>query len=200
MSGCWQGTSREKLYKELGWEALSERRWHRRLTMFYKIVNGLTPSYLFDHIPKQTTPNVSLRRNITRPPFSRTQRYDNSFFSFCINSWNSLDNSIKSLPSLQEFKNKPNKLIRPKGNSFFTIRDNSGIESLTKIRITFSDLRDHNFNCINPTCSCGLEDETSVHYLLCCPRYANLSTTYLGKICEIIGSDVTVLSNDQLVF
>ena len=26
VSGCWQGTSREKLYEELGWEALSERR------------------------------------------------------------------------------------------------------------------------------------------------------------------------------
>ena len=71
---------------------------------------------------------------------------------------------------------------------------------LNKIRVTFSDLRDHrsnhNFNCINPTYSCGLEDETSVHYLLCCPRYANLRTTYLSKICEIKGSDVTVLSFD----
>ena len=161
--------------------------------MLYKIVNGLTP-YLFYHMPKQTTPNVSLRRNITRPPFSRTQRYDNSFFPSCINSWNTSDNSIKSLPSLQEFKNKLNK-----GNLFYTIRDNFGIKLLTKIRVTFSDLRDHRynhkFNCINPTCSCGLEGETLVHYLLCFPRYANLRTTCLGKICEITGSDVTVLSN-----
>ena len=27
VSGCWQGTSREKLYDELGWESLSDRRW-----------------------------------------------------------------------------------------------------------------------------------------------------------------------------
>ena len=26
VSGCWQGTSREKLYDELGWESLSDRR------------------------------------------------------------------------------------------------------------------------------------------------------------------------------
>ena len=41
--GCWHGTSREKLYDGLGWESLSDRRWARRLTIFYKINNGLAP-------------------------------------------------------------------------------------------------------------------------------------------------------------
>ena len=45
VSGCWQGTSREKLYDALGWESLSNR-WARRLVIFYKIHNDLTPSYL----------------------------------------------------------------------------------------------------------------------------------------------------------
>ena len=44
VSGCWQGTSQENLYDELGWESLSDRRWIRRLSMFYKISNGLVPS------------------------------------------------------------------------------------------------------------------------------------------------------------
>ena len=52
VSGCWQGTSRERLYQELGWESLSDRRWCRRMTMFYKILNGMAPSYLRDHIPE----------------------------------------------------------------------------------------------------------------------------------------------------
>ena len=26
VSGCWQGTSRVKIYSELGWESLSDRR------------------------------------------------------------------------------------------------------------------------------------------------------------------------------
>ena len=47
-------------------------------------------------------------------------------------------------------------------------------------------------------CSCGLEDETTVHFFLCCPRYNTLRTTYLSKISEIIGSDVSVLPNDHL--
>ena len=34
VTGSWRGTSREKLYAELGWESLSSRRWSRRLTLF----------------------------------------------------------------------------------------------------------------------------------------------------------------------
>ena len=61
VSGCWQGTSREKLYDELGWEYLSDRRWCRRLTMFYKICNGYAPSYLQEHIPARVEIPHALR-------------------------------------------------------------------------------------------------------------------------------------------
>ena len=97
VSGCWQGTSRERLYEELGWESLSERRWSRRMTIFYKIISGMAPSYLSDHIPQHSTPHVSLRSSSSRPPFSRTERYDNSFFPYCICNWNLLDSDIYSL-------------------------------------------------------------------------------------------------------
>ena len=73
---------------------------------------------------------------------------------------------------------------------------------LTQIRVDFSDLRDHRFdhkfNCTSPLCSCGMEDETSTHFLLCCPRYQALRCTYLGKISQIINSDITILPNDHL--
>ena len=51
VTGTWRGTSREKLYTELGWESLSSRRWSRRLTLFYKFVNNLSPEYTVDPIP-----------------------------------------------------------------------------------------------------------------------------------------------------
>ena len=60
VSGCWQGTNREKLNEELGWESLSDRRWFRRLNLFYKISNGVAPSYLADHIPQRSV-TISLR-------------------------------------------------------------------------------------------------------------------------------------------
>ena len=50
VSGAWMGTSRDKIYKELGWETLSERSRFRRLTQFYKIMTGLTPDYLLNKV------------------------------------------------------------------------------------------------------------------------------------------------------
>ena len=122
VSGCWHCTNREKLYDELGWESLSDRRWSRRMTMFYKILNGMAPSYLHDHVPEHISSNVSSRRNDIRPSFSRTNRYDNSFFPFCISNWNNLDSNIKSSSSLSLFKTNLNKFVRPEGNIFFSIR------------------------------------------------------------------------------
>ena len=52
VSGCRQGTSRERLHDEIGWESLSDRRWAHRLTTFYKIESKIAPSYLSDHVPE----------------------------------------------------------------------------------------------------------------------------------------------------
>ena len=43
ITGTWKGTSRQKLHADLGWESLSSRRWSRRHTLFYKIINNLAP-------------------------------------------------------------------------------------------------------------------------------------------------------------
>ena len=61
ITGTWRGTSREKLYAELGWESLSSRRWSRRLTLFFKIINSLTPVYTKDPIPPLQQSHYSLR-------------------------------------------------------------------------------------------------------------------------------------------
>ena len=42
VSGCWQGTSRAKLYDELGWKSLSER-WTRDCLCFTKYPTGWLP-------------------------------------------------------------------------------------------------------------------------------------------------------------
>ena len=53
VTGTWKVTSREKLYAELGWESLSSRRWSRRLTLFYKIINNLTRQWDGGHAPPE---------------------------------------------------------------------------------------------------------------------------------------------------
>ena len=62
VTGAWKGTSRDRLYEELGWESLDSRRWTRWLTLFYKIVNKLTPAYMLHPIPPLQQAQYSLRR------------------------------------------------------------------------------------------------------------------------------------------
>ena len=45
ITGSWQGTSRSKLFDELGWESLSDRRWCRRIHQIHQIMCNKTPPY-----------------------------------------------------------------------------------------------------------------------------------------------------------
>ena len=47
IAGTIRGTSKEKLYQEIGFEAMKERRWFRRFCSFYKMLNNQTPGYLY---------------------------------------------------------------------------------------------------------------------------------------------------------
>ena len=60
ITGCWRGSNRQKLYEELGWETLSDRRWSHRLFHMFKITNNMTPGYLKVKLPNQ---RVTLRNN-----------------------------------------------------------------------------------------------------------------------------------------
>ena len=91
VTGCWQGTSRNKLYKELGWESLSDRRWARRLTCFYKIIHEISPAYLYKHVPVLRLP---MHGQLVSRDFHeircRTSKYMTSFFPRTVKTWNSL--------------------------------------------------------------------------------------------------------------
>ena len=49
ITGAIKGTSRERLYNELGLHLLITRRWGSNLIFFYKTVNGLLPEYLYSY-------------------------------------------------------------------------------------------------------------------------------------------------------
>ena len=61
VTGAIQGTSREGLYRELGLECLQTRRWRRQMVFVYKILNGLTPKYVFDILPVLKNRHYSTR-------------------------------------------------------------------------------------------------------------------------------------------
>ena len=88
-----QGTSRDRLYDELGLYSLTNRRWKSKLIFFYKIVNGMLPNYLnsfLDFPSQEHYPLRSASENIIRPIPTRTKTFKNSFFPFCISEWNNL--------------------------------------------------------------------------------------------------------------
>ena len=113
ITGCFRGTSRDKLYSELGLETLADRRYIRRLCFFYKIVNNFTPQYLRNYITIQANNNLRNRLPI-KPIFARTERFRNSFFPHCISQWNILDSRIRDLPSISSFKRALLDFFRPK--------------------------------------------------------------------------------------
>ena len=86
--------------------------------------------------------------------------------------------------------------------TLFGIRNKFGINLLTKIRVSFLDLRDHrsndNLNCESSMCSCSFEDETSVHCFLRCSRHTAQRTVLRSRISDIIGTDVSVLPDEYL--
>ena len=199
ITGCFRGTSREKLYLELGLESLTDRRFCRRLTFFYKIANGLVPSYLSDILPREAheEEEVDERRRERPPfriPFSRTERHRSSFFPFCISEWNKLDKNIHELPSVKTFKNAISKFIRPKANSVFRVFDTKGVVFLNRLRVGFSHLREHKFrhkfaDTIDPFCNCRTNSlETSKHFILHCSEFSNERQTMFNSLLQLDSS------------
>ena len=135
VTGCWQGTSTYKVYEELGWESLSDRRFTRRLIQFFKIFNYNSPPYLYENIPPLRIPIYGTDSpRVFREIFCRTDKYMNSFFPNSVKSWNNIDNSIRNSETIGIFKKKLYSLIRPPKKPIFGILNSSGIKHLYKLR------------------------------------------------------------------
>ena len=61
IKGVTQGTSHERLYKELGPEFLIDRRWVREFTFFYKIVTGKSPRYFLNFLKINNNSVVNIK-------------------------------------------------------------------------------------------------------------------------------------------
>ena len=171
------GTSREKLYAELGWESLSSRRWSRRLILFYKFINNLAPKYSTDPIPPQRQSRYSFRKQDAIGRIrTRTERFQSTFYPHCLSEWNKLDEEIRLAPSIAAFKTKLLSKIRPLPNSVFRIHDPTGLSYLTQLRVGLSKLNFHKFkhnfrDTINPMCPTNDGIEDTEHFLLLCPSF-----------------------------
>ena len=187
VSGCWKGTNKLKLYTELGWESLANRRHCRRLCLYYKIINNMSPGYLkFDPLTQCIHPS---------------QRYKRSFFPYCLNHWEKLPLHIRNSRSYIEFKRNLFHIYRPLGPIICKSFDIYGLKLLTRIRCDFSDLREHrfrhNFNCTPPSCICDMDDETTLHFILKCPQFYRCRYFLLKNLINITNSFAIIQLPDE---
>ena len=128
ITGTWQGTNTDKIYEELGWESLSNRRWFHRLVHFYKIQNNMAPEYLKNHIPPPNVHHMGTRSNNIPLIKSNRNYFKNSFFPDSISTWNLLDSTLKEKASLGSFKCGILDIIRPKKKSISDIHNPVGVK------------------------------------------------------------------------
>ena len=170
-TGMWKGTNRDKVYDELGWEPLHLRRYFRRLTIFYKIMNDLTPPYLREPVPQPRTHLYGT--SATNDLYSlkcRTQRFRNSFFPDVVESWNNLGPELRNLPTLSSFKSKIMGIIKPESKDIFRVHSED-LKYLYQLRVGLSALRAHKFkhnfkDTPNDKCSCSTGPENNS--IFCC--------------------------------
>ena len=98
ITGAVRGTSHNKLYYESGLVSLKERRRRHKLTMYFKIVNNLAPTYINKYLPPLVSSlNPYHRRNPLerQVPQFKTSLYEESFFVSTTYQWNELPGNWK---------------------------------------------------------------------------------------------------------
>ena len=206
ITGAVKGRPRDRIYRELGLESLAERRWSHKIFFSHKIMNRLLPVYLQSYISycgEGVYRTRSTNQNNLRQLSTRTKIFELSFLPYCIKGWNNLSEELRKIKSTVQFKTKILSFIRRKENSIFKVHDPDGIKLLNRLRLHFSHLNKHKFRhnfraTIDPMCSCGDEPETTLHYLLRCNLYSDLTTELLNDIC-VLNTTLKNVSHEKLL-
>ena len=176
IAGAVKGTSKEKVYQELGFESLQQRRWYWKLCCLFKIIKNKLSSYLFQLFLSSTSRYLTRNSNISQ---IRTKHnfFKNFFFPSTINEWNNLDPDICNSESVVVFKSRILKFMWPKPNNIYNCHNAKGIRLITRLRLGLSHLRKHKFkhsfhDCLHPL-------------LRNCPTYLYKRMTFLNKIRNI---------------
>ena len=189
------------------WTTLSKRRQQHKLSFMFKVNNGIVPSYIQDLIPPLVSEisNYPLRnnRNIS-VPFNRTSISQKSCIPSSIRLWNSLEDDLKNLSTLQTFK----KHITSSFNnscvpSHFTI-GNRYISILhARLQNNCSNLNNDLFrNHLrdNPLCDlCGMIED-AIHYFFHCRKFTMERQVFNDtvRVLQQLSSDMILCGNFNL--
>ena len=204
ITGTWQGTSRVKLYKELGFQSLSNRRAMHRLIQICKIVNNQTPSYLKDKLPP---PRLRVLRNMDPkkiyPRATKTNRHEKNFYHNSIRLWNGIVGELEGDITVNQIKSFLLKRDCPKPRSFFGIHDPTGLHYLFQLRTGLSPLRSHKFHhhfndTLSELCSCRHGSEDTHHFLFYCLPFATHRAKLAATVtCILARYNLFTLANEE---
>ena len=181
VTGLTRSVSLSNLYKEINWLSLADRRKYHKLILTYKIKSGITPGYLNELFPStiDTATPYPLRNSDDFVVLNRrTELFAKSFVPSAITLWNSLPANIKSLETLNQFKNALNTSLfkRHKVPTYFNYGERYFSVLHSRLRNKCSNL---NFDLFtnhlkdNGSCECGSEREDAEHYFFQCNFYIN---------------------------
>ena len=106
ITGATRGTSKGKLYQELGFESLQSRRWFQKLSPSYKITKSGLPSNLYYLTPKPLKLHIQLITLKIYLPLKLITAFIRTLFLAIILKWNKLDSNNRCSPSYKLFKKK----------------------------------------------------------------------------------------------
>ncbi len=198
ITSATKGTSHEIIYENCKWELMEERRKSHRLTMIYKMKNGLCPSQLCALLPSRVRDRVdyNLRnRNNLSKPISKTNALSKSFIPKGVDEWNSLSPEKRESPTLSRFKRvlkKPKHHVKPR----FLVGNRTGQIMHSRMKLKCSGLNeDLHKNHIEESseCACGYYTESAEHYLLNCRKYDQIRANMFVNIPEEFRRNIETL-------
>jgi hypothetical protein len=199
-TGAYRHTEHAVLLRELGWQSLTNRRYQRRLTSFYSLLNGPTPNHILPHIPtsvSNSTHHDLRNKSNLRPPQTRLHSSLNSYFPKTALDWNNIPIPIRASLSKYSFK----KAITPTmiTNPYAKTHHGKSGAWISRIRMGLSALNAQRFtyNLIeSPICLlCNKASETPLHYLWECPAYMLARQIMVSRIVNETGVEQVTANN-----
>jgi hypothetical protein len=204
VTGAKKGTSHQALAEEVGWQNLNDRRVYHCLCLMFKIVHGNAPLGLIEMLPENKAHrnpyNIRSATDLDIPK-SSTEQHADSFFPNVSRLWNELPQDVKDIPSLEEFQREisPEKFKPP---TYYDVGNRRNQILITRLRVKNADLKQNLCNRnmeADPVCECGVEEESTEHYLLHCTLYQdhrNTLTQNIGIIPLPITEDLLLKGSD----
>ena len=169
VTGTTKLISLNLLYIEAGWDSLEKRRKYHKLTLFYKLINNISPSYLSDLVPQSVNSisHYNLRNaDDLESVASRTNQYYNSFLPSVVREWNELTNDVRQSDSLRSFKCNINRERTTVPKHFYSGTRKTQILH-TRLRTNCSSLNNDLYSknlTDSPLCRCGSVENTN-HFI-----------------------------------